>query len=144
MKLEIIKNPSILLRVLMGLVFCSAGLFRLFVPQVALNEMANLNISSLFVFPITALEIITGLALLLNRYVKYAAGALIIFLFFALIKGLIIGGGGLWTAAGELFVFNVTPTDFFMHFAFLVVLVFLFLSTISKSSKDMPDDSQKN
>jgi len=144
MKLGIIKNPSILLRVLMGGVFCVAGLFRLFVPQMALDEMANLNLSALLVFPVTAFEIVLGLSLILNRYVKYTAGALILFLFFALTRGLAIGGLGLLSAAGELFVFNVNPTDIFMHLVFLIILLYLFLTAIPKNSPDMPSDTQQN
>jgi len=144
MKLRIIKNPSILLRVLMGGVFCVAGLFRLFVPQMALDEMANLNLSALLVFPVTAFEIVLGLSLILNRYVKYTAGALILFLFFVLTRGLAIGGLGLLSAAGELFVFNVNPTDIFMHLVFLIILLYLFLTAIPKNSPDMPSDTQQN
>lgn len=144
MKLDVIKNPSVLLRVMMGGVFVSAGLFRLFVPQAALDEMVNLSLPAILVFPITAFEIAMGFSLILNRYIKYTSAALIIFLFIALVKGLVIGGGGLWLSAGELFVFNTTPTDVFMHLVFLVVLVFLFLLAISKGPKDMPSDSQKN
>lgn len=144
MKLELIKNPSNGLRILMGLVFCSAGLFRLVVPQLALDEMAALGLPALLFFPIAAFEIATGILLLVNRYVKYVSIALVIFLFLALIKGLIIGGQGLWTSASELFVFNTTPTDIFMHFVFLIILLFLFLSALPKNSENMPSDTQKN
>lgn len=144
MKINLTKNPSVVLRLLLGGVFCSAGIFRLFMPQIALDEMARLGMSSLWVFPLTAFEIATGLSLLFNRYVKYTAGALILFLSFAIIKGLILGGKGLWLAAGELFVFNVTPTDIFMHLVFLVILVFLFLVAISERPEDVPSDSQEN
>jgi len=128
----------------MGGVFCVAGLFRLFVPQMALDEMANLNLSALLVFPVTAFEIVLGLSLILNRYVKYTAGALILFLFFVLTRGLAIGGLGLLSAAGELFVFNVNPTDIFMHLVFLIILLYLFLTAIPKNSPDMPSDTQQN
>lgn|GEM_PF-771880 len=144
MKMGVIKNPSVLLRVLIGLVFLSAGTFRLFVPQAALNEMANLNFSPLLVFPITAFEITMGLALLFNRYVKYVSGALIIFLLGAVIRGLMLGGKGLWLAAGELFVFNVNPTDVFMHLVFLIILVFLFLSTTKPDTQHVPGNTQKD
>jgi len=144
MKLGIIKNPSVLLRVLMGVVFCSAGLFRLFVPQAALDEMANLGLPVLLVFPITAFEIVLGLFLILNRYVKYTAGALVLFLAVALIKGMIAGGWGLFSLAGELFVFNVTPTDIFLHLVFLIILLYLFLTTVSKDSPNVPSDAQQN
>jgi len=144
MKLDLIKNPSVLLRVLMGGVFCAAGLFRLFVPQAALDEMANLSLPALLVFPITAFEIVMGLSLILNRFVKYTAGALILFLFFALIRGLAIGGLGLFSSAGELFVLNTTPTDIFMHLVFLIILLYLFLTAIPKNSSDVPSDAQQN
>ncbi|PIT94495.1 hypothetical protein COT98_03180 [Candidatus Falkowbacteria bacterium CG10_big_fil_rev_8_21_14_0_10_39_9] len=144
MKLNIIKNPSILLRILMGLVFFAAGVFRLFVPQAALNEMASLNMAGVWIFPIAAFEIVVGLSLFFNRYVKYSSAALIIFLFGALVKGLILGGKDLWLAAGELFVFDINPTDWFMHLAFWVILLVLFLSTIAKNSPNVPTNTQQD
>jgi uncharacterized membrane protein YphA (DoxX/SURF4 family) len=144
MKLDLIKNPSALLRVSLGLIFLAAGTFRLFVPQLALDEMTNLGMPALMVFPITAFEIVMGLALIFNRYLKYATGALILFLLFALIRAAVLGGFGLLAAAGELFVFNINPTDVFMHLFFLVVLLFLFLTTMKKDAQDVPGDSQKN
>lgn len=142
MRLALIKNPSALLRVLMGLVFLAAGVFRLFVPQAALTEMIGLGVSSLLVFPITAFEIVLGLSLILNRYVKYTSIALILFLLFALLRGLALGGKGLLLAAGELFVFNVNPTDIFMHLVFLLILVFIFLTATIKDASDVPSNTK--
>ncbi len=133
-----------MLRVLMGLVFFAAGVFRLFAPQAALNEMTSLGLSGVWIFPIAVLEIAAGLSLVLNRYVKYSAGVLAVFLLGALIKGLILGGSSLWLKAGELFVFDINPTDWFMHLTFLLILLFLFLSAVFKNSKDVPSDTQQD
>jgi len=128
----------------MGLVFFTAGAFRLFAPQAALNEMASLGLSGVWIFPIAVLEIAAGLSLVLNRYVKYSAGVLAVFLLGTLIKGLILGGSALWLKAGELFVFDINPTDWFMHLTFLLILLFLFLSAVFKNSKDMPSNTQQD
>jgi hypothetical protein len=46
----------------------------------------------------------------------------------ALGGALLSNGYNIIAQAGELFIFDATPTDFFMHFVFLVILIFLFRS----------------
>ncbi len=115
-----------LLRYLMAAVFITAGFFRLFNYQAGLSEMQHLSLPSWFTWIISALEIGGGL-MLVQKYAiaRKAIFAFILFLTFALIWAIILTNGQLITKSAELFVFNLTSTDLFLHFVFLLILVSL-------------------
>lgn len=117
-----------LLRSVMALIFISAGLFRIFNPDAALIEIESLGLSSVWTWPIIVLEVLGGTYLLLKgRYWKQIVVLFIIFLIISLIIALSIDFHGLLQSAQELFVFNVNPTDFFLHVIFAVILVSLLI-----------------
>lgn len=121
------KNPENLLRILMSLVFLTAGLFRIINPNLASLELQNLYLPAFFSLPLIFLEIGGGFYLLIKgKYWRQVLFIFIIFLFFALVNALRVDFTGLMKNVGELFVFNLTPTDFFLHFVFLIILLFLF------------------
>lgn len=124
--INIFKKPERILQIFLALVFLSAGIFRIINPELAKLEFANLQLPITLSLWMTIFEIIAGLGLLFNKGAKFIYGALIAFLIFALVWALIIGGKNLFTSSGELFVFNLNPTDWFLHFTFLL-LVFLLL-----------------
>lgn len=126
---KIIKNPSVMLRILLGLIFLSAGSFRVIWPSAALAELASLQLPQFLAVPLMIFEITMGLALIFNRYVKVVYIILFVFMIGAICHALILGGSALWLAAGELFVFNINPTDIFMHLVFAFILLYLFLVT---------------
>jgi len=128
----------------MGLVFLSAGSYRLFVPEAAWVEMANLKMSDTLALPLMVFEMLLGLALIFNRYVKAVSIILIVFLLGALGRALMLAGDSFWLGLGELFVFDVTPTDFFLHLVFIIILLFLALTAVAKHPEDVPDNSQKD
>ncbi|MHB8903562.1 MAG: DoxX family protein [Patescibacteria group bacterium] len=124
---KIILTQSDLLRILMGLVFITAGLFRIFYGFEAVQELRLLNLPSFLACPLIVLEIIGGLLLIFNKYLKIVLVVLIIFLIGALLNAIFLNGINLFYQAGELFVFNLTPTDFFLHFVFLIILISLLI-----------------
>ncbi len=124
---EYLERPMNIIRIFLSLVFLSAGLFRIFNPGAATLELAGLHLPAFLSVLIIIFEIMAGLALLLNKYVKYIYWLLIFFLVFILIWGLAINGQAIIKNAGELFVFNLTPTDLFLHFIFLLLTIVLLL-----------------
>lgn len=120
---KIFLSPSDLLRVLIGFVFLTAGLFRIFNGGAASQELELLNIPVILVWPLIILEIIGGSLLILNKYLKIVSVVFIAFLIGALANAIYLDGINLFFKAGELFVFNLTPTDFFLHFVFLIILI---------------------
>ncbi len=129
MTLENLKNKKIiltqsdLLRILIGFVFLTAGFFRVFNSGAAFQELELLNIPVIFSWPLIILEIAGGFLLIFNKYLKIVSIIFIIFLIGALVNAVYLDGLNLFFKAGELFVFNLTPTDFFLHFVFLIILI---------------------
>jgi uncharacterized membrane protein YphA (DoxX/SURF4 family) len=118
-------EPEELFRIFLALVFLSAGLFRIFNPDMAVFEFTALRLpvwlSGFMVF----FEIGAGVCLLLNKYTKFIYWLLTAFLIFVLGWALAINGKELFFSAGELFIFRLNPTDWFLHFTFLLIIVFL-------------------
>ncbi|MGE5425514.1 MAG: DoxX family membrane protein [Bacillota bacterium] len=128
MTLENFKRRDFLLRGLMAAIFISAGIFRLFNAAEATGEMLSLGLPAVLSWLMCAFEIIAGTLLLANgRYFRSAVLSLIIFLALALFLALMTDAPGLWHGAKELFVFNVEPTDFFLHSVFIIILISLIL-----------------
>jgi len=124
MKINFKSND--LLRIFLGLVFLSAGLYRIFNWPMTILELSKLNLNSVYLaIFIIALEITTGLFLIFNIKTKKVLISLIIFLTITLIWALIISGKNLINNASELFTFHLTPTDFFLHLTYLIILIYL-------------------
>jgi uncharacterized membrane protein YphA (DoxX/SURF4 family) len=123
---KIIAGEDSLLRLLLALIFISAGLFRIFNSAAATTELARLNLPAFFTWFILIIEIGGGLLLLCGKFVKQVSIIFILFLIFALTTALVVNGHNIISQAGELFVFDAVPTDFFLHFVFLIILVYLF------------------
>ena len=122
---KIKENPVELLRLFLALVFLSAGIFRIFNPSLAQQEFSGLGLPS-FLFPLMIVfEIVAGLLLLINKFARQIYFLLAFFLVMALGWALLSEGSALVKGAGELFVFNLTPTDVFMHIIFLIMIIVL-------------------
>jgi uncharacterized membrane protein YphA (DoxX/SURF4 family) len=120
-----IFKPTSILRILMAVIFLTAGFFRVFnYPEAAL-ELLKLGLPEFFTWFILVIEIGGGFLLLFNKLTRKVLIVFILFLIFALVNALIINCQGIISRAGELFVFDANPTDFFMHFVFLMILIFL-------------------
>lgn len=113
-----------LLRWLMALVFISAGLFRVFNYSYSQVEMTLLKLPEFFIWFILFFEIFAGVLLIVKKiWVKKILIALIAFLGLSLGWALVINGQEIIQSYQELFVFDLTPTDFFLHFVFLIILL---------------------
>ncbi|NLZ74702.1 DoxX family protein [Candidatus Falkowbacteria bacterium] len=122
---KIVRQPEDLLRIFLAFVFLTAGLFRIFNYDLAIAEFSFLRMP-VFLCPLVIIfEIGAGIFLLFNKYVKQVYLALIVFLIFVLSLALVIRGEAMIASAGELFVFDLTATDWFLHFVFLLIAVML-------------------
>ena len=122
---NISETPEEIFRIFLGLVFLTAGLFRIFNPDMAVIEFTALKLpvflSGLTVF----FEIGAGICLLLNKYAKLIYWLLLGFLSFVLVWSLIVGGSAIVSSLREIFVFNLNSTDWLLHFVFLLIIVVL-------------------
>ena len=122
---NISESPEEIFRIFLGLVFLTAGLFRIFNPDMAVIEFTALKLpvflSGLTVF----FEIGAGICLLLNKYAKLIYWLLLGFLSFVLVWSLIVGGSAIVSSLREIFVFNLNSTDWLLHFVFLLIIVVL-------------------
>ncbi|MCK5283797.1 MAG: DoxX family protein [Nanoarchaeota archaeon] len=113
--------------IFLGLVFLSAGVYRILNFDAAIAEMAALNMPD-FIAPIMIMfEIVMGILFLLSKGVKIAAVLSAIFLISAVIIGFIVNGSRIFSSLGELFVFNANPTDISLHLIYLALLLYIFV-----------------
>jgi len=124
---KILIQPENILRIFLSLVFLSAGLFRIFNYQEVIVEFSKLEIPIIFSYIVVLFEIVAGLFLLFNIFSRQIYYLLFFFISFALIWAFIINGQELIFSVAELFVFNLDPTDVFLHFVFLLFVVYLLL-----------------
>jgi uncharacterized membrane protein YphA (DoxX/SURF4 family) len=131
--MAIIKKPSqFILRVSVGIVFLSAGLYRIFYPGFARQEILDLGLPVFITWVIVALEIASGLLLLAGKYLRLVSLVMIIFLALALTQGLMANGANVFENFGDLFVFRANPVDMFLHLMFIVVLIVLWIENGKK------------
>lgn len=125
---KIIQEPLALLRYFLAVVFLSAGMVRIFLPIAAEQELLALQLPTYFSIYLSLFEIIVGLMLIFNQGTKYVYICLTVFLIATLSWALIIQGPELIKAIEELFVFDLNPTDWFLHFVFLLLVLRLLTS----------------
>lgn len=127
LKIKNIKQNDVL-RVLMALIFISAGIFRIFYPLLGRQELITLELPLFFYWPLVLFEIIGGFYILFKgRFWKKVTTIFIIFLIFALLLVIRLDFNSLIKSSSELFVFNPNPTDFFLHFVFIIILITLLI-----------------
>lgn len=116
-----------LLRIFLGLVFLSAGIYRIFNWQQAVLEISNLHVpfTAFLAILVITLEIAGGVLLILNFQTKKVALAFSIFIALALILAFLSNGQEIINNIGKLFTFQAEPTDFFLHFTYLIILLFI-------------------
>lgn len=124
-KTKIVFNSEKLLRIFLALVFLSAGVYRVFNPDIAVQEFINLKLPTIFSPLMIIFEIGAGLGLLINKYTEGIYCSLLVFLIIILGWAFIIDGQNILSQIGELFVFNLSPTDWFLHFVFLLLAIIL-------------------
>lgn len=117
-----------LVRLFLALVFLSAGVYRVFNPDIAIQEFVNLKLPTWLSPLMIIFEIGTGLGLFINIYTKQIYYSLLLFLIIVLSWSFIIDGHKIVSQISELFIFNLNPTDWFLHLVFLLLILFLFIS----------------
>lgn len=123
MNLENIKRIKIedIFRWFLAFVFLSAGIFRIFNPELAQEEALLLGLPSSFSYFLSIFEVVMGTLLLFHVWTRLVYGVLAGFLIAALELALVLDAKGIFASAAELFVFDINPTDIFLHFVFLFI-----------------------
>lgn len=122
-----------LLRIFLGIIFLSAGIYRIFNWPKAVIEFEALNLNSVYLIVlITGLEIVGGLLLLLNIKTKKVFLVFAVIMALAIINAFLAGGKNIILQSGELFAFDLTPTDVFLHTTYLIILIYLLTNKTSK------------
>jgi len=124
---KIIKNgiSNDVIRYFLAVVFISAAGFRIVFFQEGIDELIRLHIPWFFTIFIIIFELVCGLLLLSNKYVKTSAQLLVYFLIIAIVIAFIPNFIKIVVGMKELFVFDATPTDILLHFCYLLFLLIL-------------------
>lgn len=132
--MKIKLQADYLLKLFLGIIFLSAGIYRIFNWQSAILEVSNLGLPfpSIISAFVVILEIIGALALLFNIQTKKALYVFSAFLGAALLWSLATSWQTLISGAGVLFTFNSNSTDFFLHFTYLIILLYLIFQIKNK------------
>ena len=130
-----ILKPFNLLRLFLGLTFLSAGIYRIFNWNQAVVEFSRFGLGSAYylIVLMIILEVAGGLMLLFDIKTKKVLLAFTIFILIALIGAFLVNGKGIISGLGQLFTFTPSPTDSFLHFTYLIILIYL-LSKLKKSN----------
>ena len=113
------------IRIALGIVFLSASIMRIVLPELARIEMEQLGFAHQFSYLIIAFEIAAGGALLLGIRVRLVIMLLLVFLLAAIGIGI---GVGLEQGPFELrrlFIFDPALTDVALHALYVVALFWL-------------------
>ncbi|MFC1616847.1 DoxX family protein [Candidatus Margulisiibacteriota bacterium] len=125
---KIFPSPIFILRVFIALVFLSAGLYRIINFQSTVLEVQVLNIPLWLMVMVICLELSMSFLLLINKYVRFALAMLIGFLFISLLVAIIPNLVEVIKNIRELFTYDPTPTDIFLHFTYMIIAIYLFLA----------------
>lgn len=112
-------------RYFLALVFLSAGAFRFLRPDAAEVEFVRLGLPVELSLLMATFEIIAGACLLFSLFLRTTYFALASLLTFALFWAFFRDFSGLVSSAGELFVFDLSPTDWLLHAIFLSFIAYL-------------------
>jgi uncharacterized membrane protein YphA (DoxX/SURF4 family) len=129
------------IRILLGIVFLSAAVFRIFNLQEAQLEMSNMKLPAWSSFLVIAIELAIAVSFLTNRCVKRIALGASIFLAAAISLGCILHPKELYAQLSELFVFDITVTDVVLHLVFLYLLILICRKEPLKHQENTSDKS---
>jgi uncharacterized membrane protein YphA (DoxX/SURF4 family) len=117
---------------LVGFIFLSAAIYRVFNYNAGVNEFNFLKIPLLFLPFIILLEVVLGLCFILNKKVFYASIIAIVFLSTAIILAFVSNFWAIINSISELFIFEANPTDILLHLLY-ILLLYLILSKYRNS-----------
>jgi len=120
------------LTLVMGIIFLSAAIFRIFNYTLAKEELINLNLPLEILPVIILLEIMIGTLFIINKKIRFATITTIIFLSLAIVSVFILNFNKIINSIPQLMIFRADATDVFLH----VVYVFLLIIILKKYSWD--------
>ncbi|MCB9358744.1 hypothetical protein H6503_02340 [Candidatus Woesearchaeota archaeon] len=129
--------PEYVLQYGLSFVFLSAAIYRIFNFSSGINEMHNLLMPFFMVYVVIFFELIVAVFLLFDKLVKIALILVSVFLSISLLFSLVANGTYIIRSLGELFVFDLNPTDFALHLCFLIVSLYLIFVMNLNSKKSM-------
>ena len=131
------KDPLLLLRCGLGLVFILAGLHRLIFFDLAYQNFLDVGLrpAALLVALAIGVELVAGVLLLWNLYVKEACMGISILLVIGIASSAIRAGHSLIDKVNELFMLTYTPTNIVLHVTYLVGVITLLLWVLPKKKK---------
>lgn len=110
---------------MLGIVFLSASLFRMFNPAAAILEVNGLGLSGWTAVPVIVVELAIAVSFLTNRFVRHAALVAVVYLAAPICLSIARFPRELYSQLGDLFVFDATATDVVLHLVFLYLLLML-------------------
>lgn len=122
----------------LGIIFLSAGLFRIFDYPAAQLEVNGLQLPIAASVLVIILELAIAICFLTNRYVKYASLVAALFLMVPISISFFLYSEMLYSQFSDLFVFNATATDVVLHLVFLVLVVLIFVTERKKGDGASP------
>ncbi len=131
-KNKIIRDPLLLLRMGLGVVFLLAGIHRVIFFDLAYKNFIDLSLNPpapLVVITII-LELIAGTLLIINRFVVQACIAIITILIAGIIASIMRSGYTLIQNINEIFILTYTPTNIILHLSYLIGIITLLLNNL--------------
>ena len=126
------------IQMFLGIIFLSAGLFRIFNYPAAQLEVNGLRLPVVASVLVITLELVISICFLANRFVKYASLVAALFLAVPISISFFLYPDILYSQLSELFVFNATATDVFLHLMFLILVVLIFVTERKKGGGRSP------
>jgi uncharacterized membrane protein YphA (DoxX/SURF4 family) len=121
------EDHILILRILVSLIFITAASYRIVFFSSGVKELMplgyNLYIIYVMVCIIIILEMICGICILIKEYFKIAVLSLVMLMVYAIASTIIVCPVCIISNIAELFVFNPTPTDVWLHFLYLTILI---------------------
>lgn len=125
-------------QILLGIVFLSAALFRIWNYPAAEQELSCMGLPGSASILVILIELAIAVCFLTHRCVKYASLAAAIFLTVPISISFILCSEAICSQLSDLFVFNATATDVVLHIVFLVLAVLIFITERNKGNRKAP------
>ena len=128
-KVNFSKDPLVLLRLGLGLVFILAALHRIIFFEISYNNFIELGLkpANLLIIVTIIIELTAGTLLILNRFIYQASLTLSALLVVGIIVAVLKAGQTLIQNIHEIFIVTATPTDIVLHISYVIGLLTLLL-----------------
>ena len=131
------NRPLSLLRIFLGIVFLSAGLYRIMFFPVAHENFSNLGITPTipFLIMVIALQITMGTLLIINRLVIPASSIIAVIVIIGIVISLIEAGTRFYANFNEVFILTATPTNIILHITYFIGILTLLMYNLNVKKK---------